>query len=388
MSKELEAFLKRLAEALGKAKEIEVETVDLRAEEVEIMLRSALLARLARIPVRRIELPKVEFKVPAESHKGKVAEVKLGATKAEGGTRASTVVIGGETALPGCLFEGDMPNKPVVCLDVFDVEIPLPKAVRERLEDVTEDPVTWAKACVERFGAEVVQVHLVSTSPTGLNTPPAEAARTVEEVLQAVKVPIAVGAPGDPRKDPLVLEKVAEVAEGERILLNSAKLDNDYKRIADAAKKHGHVVLGLAALSISLQKALNRALLAEGLTKEDIVMDPTTGALGYGLESTFSTMERIRLAALAGDEELQMPIAAAASNAWGVRESWMTVPEWGPKEPRGILWEISTAIAVLLAGCDFLMMLHPDAATRVKSFIRGLYQRGPSPPVDWISAKF
>jgi len=37
------------------------------------------------------------------------------------------------------------------------------------------------------------------------------------------------------------------------------------------------------------------------------LIDPLTGGLGYGLEYTYSVMERIRLAALGGDAMLSSP---------------------------------------------------------------------------------
>ena len=39
-----------------------------------------------------------------------------------------------------------------------------------------------------------------------------------------------------------------------------------------------------------------------GVTDEKIVMDPTTGGLGYGLEYSYSVMERDRMAALTQED--------------------------------------------------------------------------------------
>lgn len=282
-----------------------------------------------------------------------------------------------------------MPHRPIISFDIFDMEIPLPRAVRKCFGDTLKDPAEWARLCVEKYGAEMVQIHLVSTSPSSLNRNPLEAAKTVEDILQSVKVPIAVGGSGDPEKDPAVLEKAAEVTEGERIILNSARLDTDFKKIGEAAKEHGHAVIAFSTLDMNLQRTLNRELLAIGLPKESIIMDPTTAALGYGLEYSFSTMERIRLAGLLGDLDLQMPLASGSSNAWGAREAWMEMPEWGPRDLRGLLWETTTALLLLMAGCDFFMMVHPESARILKLVIDWLMkeERKIEEIIDWTRAR-
>jgi len=174
--------------------------------------------------------------------KNKIEEVTLGATASDGGTRGHTITIGGERALP-YYFDAPMPNPNRITLDVFDMPIPLAKAVRVNYEDVMHDPGEWAKKAVKEFGADMVTVHLISTDPSIKDTSPVEAAKTVEEVLQAVDVPIVIGGSGNPQKDPEVLVKAAEVAEGERCLLASASFNLDYVKIGEAAKKYNHVVL-------------------------------------------------------------------------------------------------------------------------------------------------
>ncbi len=152
-------------------------------------------------------------------------------------------------------------------------------------------------------------------------------------------------------------------------LLASANLDLDYKRIVAAAKKYNHNVLSWVSLDINDQKMLNKLLLDLEMPKDRIVLDPTTAALGYGIEYSFTIIERIRQNALKGDTDLQMPISCGATNAWGARESWMNVPEWGAREHRGPLWEVVTSLTVLMAGADILMELNPKAAGIVKDVI-------------------
>ncbi|MHC1596581.1 MAG: pterin-binding domain-containing protein, partial [Candidatus Syntropharchaeales archaeon] len=130
-----------------------------------------------------------KFSVEPEKYTTAVEEVTIGATKADGGTRETTVTVGGERALPFFNYAAPMPNPIAITLDCFDMPIGLAKAVKVHYEDVMESPGEWAKKNVEKFGADMVTIHLISTDPLIKDTPPKEAAKVVEEVLQAVKVP-------------------------------------------------------------------------------------------------------------------------------------------------------------------------------------------------------
>lgn len=356
----LEEALKELVEA----EEVELRKVSIDVEELVFKVNQMLAGFRPGQP-RAEEI--YRFKPPVRSYKGAIVEVRLGATRAQGGSRGRVVKIGGQSTL--YRFEGGYKNKPVVAFDVFDMEMPsFPRALRERWGDVWDDPAGWAKEAV-KLGSEVVTLHLISTDPRVKDTPPGEAARTVEDVLQAVDVPLIVGGSGNPEKDPLVFEKVAEAAQGEMLLLASANLDLDFKKIVEAANSYGHNVLSFTSMNITDQQSLNRMLLDAGLPKERLVQDPTTGALGYGLDYTYSIIERLKQNALKGDEVLQCPVFCGVTNAWAAREAWMKEPAWGAREYRGPLWEILTAVTVLNAGADGMMMLHPEAVRIVKELI-------------------
>ena len=301
-----------------------------------------------------------------------IQEVVLGATKNNGGSRKYSVTLGGEKTMP-YFFDSKMPNKNRVTMDVFDMPVNLAKSVRANYEDVLEDPAAWAKKAVDVFGADMITIHLISTDPSIKDTSAKDAAKTVEEILQAVKVPIVIGGSGNPQKDPEVLEKAAEAAEGERVLIASANLNMDYKRIGAAAKEYGHVILSWTQMDINAQKELNRKLFRQcGIAPDSLIMDPTTAALGYGLDYAYSNMERIRMAGLSGDKELAFPLSSGTTNAWGAREAWMIespVKEdsgWGDREFRGPIWEIITGLTLALAGNDLFMMMHPRAVYFLK----------------------
>ncbi len=343
------------------------------------------------------ELISSKFEVGnVEEWKHTIQEVTLGATSADGGSRKSTVTLGGENALP-FYFDAEMPHRNYVTMDVFDMPIGMAKAVKMNYEDVINDPAEWAKKVVRDFNADMVTIHLISTDPLINDTPAREAAKVVEDVLQAVDVPIVIGGSGNPQKDPEVLEKAAEVAEGERCLLASASLNLDYERIAKAANDHGHAVLSWTQLEINAQKELNRKLMKQcNVPRENIVMDPTTAALGYGLDYAYTNMERIRLAGLMGDDELTFPMSSGTTNAWGARESWMVSSplkqdsDWGPREYRGPIWEIVTGLTLALAGNDLFMMMHPTAVQVVKEITQtffGLKEEEPIDITNWIGAE-
>jgi len=369
-------------------KEIEIEDVNFEIDRLRFRLPTQILApqfakQLAPVE-EQPELESYEFIPPVNQYRGEVAEVILGATKAEGGTRGRSITVGGSKTPPFYTFETEKPNPPVVVGDVFDMKISLPKPVRSHFDEVLDDPAEWARVYVEKFDVDMIDIELISTDPLISDTPISESAKVVEDVLQAVDVPIIIGGSGSPEKDGDLLSKMAEVAEGERVLLSSATPDL-YEPIAEAAKKYDHAVLSWTSLDINQQKELNRNLL-EYIPKEKIIIDPTSAALGYGIEYAFTIMERMRLSALWADQELQNPMAAATSNSWAAREAWRKDPELGPRMLRGPLWETTSTLTFLLAGVDMFISLHPAAIRTVKEVSKWLMNPESSkPPINWIN---
>ena len=310
-----------------------------------------------------------------------IQEVTIGATKADGGSRGHVVKLGGEKAMP-FFPDAAMPHAPKITMDVFDMPIGMAKAVKVHYEDVMNDPAEWAKKSVKQFGADLITVHLISTDPLLKDTSPQEAVKVVENVLQAVDVPICIGGSGNPEKDPILLKKAAEVCQGERVLIASANLNMDWEMIGKACVDNGHVCLAWTQLEINSQKELNRKLMkVAGVPRESIVMDPTTAALAYGLDFAYTNMERIRLGALKGDEELTFPMSSGTTNAWGVREAWMVKSpnkqdsDWGDRMLRGPIWEILTGYTLAMAGVDIFMMMHPLAVAYVHEITQSLMGR-------------
>jgi acetyl-CoA decarbonylase/synthase complex subunit delta len=391
-------FSPELLDLLAKFREIELEDFELEVKDLELWLQpgalpSQIMPQLKVAPALKgkpTELMTVPFVPPVETYPGKIVEVKLGATKGEGGTRGRSIIIGGETSPAFYTFERPVVHPPIVTLDVFDMELPLSKAVKMHVKDVIGDPAAWAKLAVEKFGADMVTVHLISIDPLLKDATPKDAVKTVEEITQAVDVPLVIGGCGDPVKDTVVFAEIAETFAGERFLISSLTQDMDVERCAKFVKKNGHVALSFTPMDLNLARELNRRLY-DFLDKEDIVMDLTTAALGYGLDYAFTNMERARLAGLMGDVELAHPMSSGTTNAWAAREAWMKMPpEWEPRELRGPLWEVTTALTLLLTGVDLFMMMHPAAVKTLKEVTAQLVSGKKADATkfaDWVSLK-
>lgn len=374
-----------LDDMFGDFAELVLENVTIELDELKIALRPMVQQLAKTVAGPALEMPRslipASFTKPLGEYTESIQEITIGAKKGQGGSRGSTITIGGHTAPAWDLFQAGPKHPPIVTADVFDMPISLAKMVKMHYKEVLDDPAEWAKLCVNKFGADAVTLHLISTDRALGDTSPNDAAKVIEDVLQAVKVPIIIGSAGDPVKDGPVLAKAAEVCEGERTLLCSATVDV-YEDIAIAAKKHDQLVLSWTSIDINQAKELNRRLF-DWLTPEQIVIDPTTAALGYGLEYAFTIMQRMRLAGLLGDEELRFPISSGTTNAWAAREAWLKNPELGPRELRGPIWESVTALALLLAGSDLMMMMHPAAIKTVHDLVDWMKERQKIKPEEY-----
>jgi acetyl-CoA decarbonylase/synthase complex subunit delta len=386
-----------ILEALAKYQEIELSDVEISFEELEINLTPGGIIGVPRPRAQPILKPKptslIEAKVdlPIKEYSGKIVEVKLGATRTEGGTRNKSIVIGGQSVPAYYNFQQMPPHKPVIAFDVFDwPKVSLAKAVKEHFRDVVHDPAEWARLCVEKYNAEMINLHFLTIDPLIENTSPSAAVKVVENVLQAVDVPIAIGGCGDPKKDLAVFTAIAEATKGERLLINSVTLDMDIEKSAKMIKDNDHVAIAFTSMDVNKARELNRKLY-DYLPKEQIVMDTTTAALGYGLDYAFTVMERCRLAGLKGDPELNHPMSSGSTNAWAAREAWMKMSDqWTPRELRGPLWETITAQTLLLTGVDYFMMMHPAAANAIRTIIDRLMSgknANTGDTVEWVSLK-
>ncbi|MGB9757685.1 MAG: CO dehydrogenase/acetyl-CoA synthase subunit delta [Candidatus Bipolaricaulaceae bacterium] len=309
-----------------------------------------------------------------ESFSQAIYTVRLGASWEEGGTRTKVVTVGGERALPFHHFDGEIPNPPVVAMEVWDIPPEdWPDPVRAPFQGVLDSPGKWARKCVEEYGADLICLRLVGTDPAGENRAPAEAASVVKEVLAAVGVPLIIWGCGNPDKDNEVFPVVGEAAAGENCLLGTITQDN-YKTLVAVATAYKHKLIAESPVDINIAKQVNILAMDAGFPLEDLVIYPSTGALGYGIEYVYSIMERTRLAGLGGDKFMAQPILCdIGKEAWAVKEARASKeeqPSWGDERLRGPLWEATTAYMYLLAGADILIMRHPQAVRAVKEMIQ------------------
>ena len=308
--------------------------------------------------------------IPKVAYSGSIKEVKLG-----DGPKAVTV--GGEESYPFHLFEGEMPNPPKIAMEVYDAPPEeWPAAALEPFEGVTDDPAAWAKRCVDDYGAELVCLQLASTDPNGLDRSAEEAVEVVKKVADAVDVPLIVWGVNNEDKDAEVLRLVAETCEGKSLILGPV-IEGNYRQIGAAAIAYKHTVASSTPIDINLCKQLNILLGDLGVPDEQIIVDPTTGGLGYGLEYSYSVMERNRMAALTQqDERLQFPMICNLGNeVWKVREVKIPEsedPKLGDAKKRGIMMEAVTAMSLLLAGADVLVMRHPESVAQIRTAIESL----------------
>jgi len=298
----------------------------------------------------------MEYKAPVEAYSGVVREITIG----KGG---KALKIGGENILPLHFFDqGRNPNPAKFVLEVLDIKpADWPEHLVEPFKDVISDAVKWAKKC-EGFGIDAISLYLISTDPAEKDTPAEEAAGLVKKVAQAINVPLIVYGSGDEKKDAEVLPKVAQVCDGMNLLIGPVLKEN-YEIVGKAILDHGHTAIAQTPLDINLLKELN-VKLGKFFPADRIVIDPLSSALGYGMEYSFSLMERVKqIGIITKDGMTQMPIIA---NLGG--ECWKAKQAKENKE-QGLLWEGITALLLLLAGANILVLRHPETLKLIKETI-------------------
>jgi acetyl-CoA decarbonylase/synthase, CODH/ACS complex subunit delta len=310
--------------------------------------------------------------IPKDTWSGSVHTTILGAIAADGGTRSHTVTVGGHKSLPFMHFEYPESHRPVIALEIKDRRpddwSPL---LLELWGQAANDPASWAKAA-DKAGAELLVLSLSQTGSDGNPTTPDAAVAATQAVLKASGLPLLVFAPGQADLDNRLMVPVAEATTGERLVLGICE-DKNYRTIVATAMANGHLISTRTPMDVNLAKQLNILVRDMGITPDRILMDPTTGALGYGIEYGYSVMERLRLAALQGDSNTQSPmIVTPGAEAWKAKEAKIghDVPAaWGDWQERAINWETLTAVALIESGADIVVLRHPESLRRVHTAI-------------------
>lgn len=307
------------------------------------------------------------FEIPKQDYSGEIRATTLGV-----GDKAVTV--GGENSYPFHTFEGDMPNAPKIAMEIWDKDPgdDWAEAAKEPYKDVLGDPVAWAKKVLE-YEPDLLVIQCQSADPNGDNAPAEEVADRVKSVVDEVDVPVVVWGTYNHEKDIEVMRLVSEKCQNKNLIIGPVE-EGDHKQEGAAAMGYNHTIAASSPIDVNLSKQLNILLGNLGVKDEKIIVDPTTGGLGYGLEYTYSIMERIMMAALTQeDDKLQRPVICnMAHEVWKTKEAKLSeeeAPELGDAAKRGILMEAVTAVSLLMAGANVLMMRHPEAVKLVRNFI-------------------
>jgi acetyl-CoA decarbonylase/synthase, CODH/ACS complex subunit delta len=328
----------------------------------------------------------VAFEVPKQLYSGKIREITLGQGN-------GAVKIGGEDSYPFHLFEGSMPNPPKIAMEVWDCDPSdeWPEAALEPFKDVISAPDSWAKKCVEKYGADMIVLQLKSTDPNGMDGSAEEAAETVKKVLDVIDVPLVVWGTANNQKDEEVLKKISEACEGSNLALAPVE-EGNHKGVGASALGYNHTVVASSPIDVNLAKQLNVLLGNLGVQSDKMLIDPTTGGLGYGLEYSYSVMERIRMAALTQeDDKLQMAMISNIGNEiWKCKEAGQPIeegPALGDPEKRGILMEAVAAASYMMAGSDVVILRHPESVRLVRSFVELMIKGGMATDIGGIAKR-
>ncbi len=300
---------------------------------------------------------------------GTIFTVAIGAKSNEGGSRNEEIKIGGQNCLPLMFKEGVIAHPPQIAFEILDIPgVDLSEELVKVYGAALKDPLSWAQKCVQEFGAKLISVKMQGSHPDFGNRSPLESAKFIELLLKKVNAPLIITGSGDDANDSLVIPACSEAAKGERCLIGSAVQDS-YKTLVASVLADGHSLIAESPIDINIAKQLNILISDMGLGLERIVINPTIGALGYGLEYAYSIMERARIAALAGDKTLACPfICFVGQEAWKTKEAKVN-PE------QGIIWETITATSLIQAGADLLVMQHPRAVSKVSQFMEQLFKK-------------
>jgi acetyl-CoA decarbonylase/synthase complex subunit delta len=326
------------------------------------------------------------FEFPKQPYSGKIGTTTIGTGK-------GALTLGGEESYPFYAFEGKMPNPPKIAMEIWDYDPSKdwPAAAVEPFKDVISSPEAWAKKCVKDYGADIIVLQMKSIDPNGMDRKPDEAAAVAKKVIDAVDVPVVVWGTANNQKDEEALKKISEICQGKSVSLSPVE-EGNHKGVGASALAYGHIIVASSPIDVNLAKQLNILLGNLGVAGNKLVIDPTTGGLGYGLEYSYSVMERIRMAALTQeDDKLQIPMISNVGNeVWKCKEAGQSIeeaPTLGDPEKRGILMEGVAATCYLMAGSDVVILRHPESVRLVRSFIERMVKGGAATDVKPVAKK-
>ena len=287
------------------------------------------------------------------------------------------VKIGGENVFPLYSFDAAIENAPKVGIEITDFGMEHePECIKKYYEGCAT-LADMARKAASMEGVDFLSFRMEGGDPNGANKSTEELIGELKEIADAVDLPLVVCGCKNVEKDAELFSKAAEALNGKNAVILSAKEEN-YKTVGAAAGLAYKQIVGAeSAVDINLAKQLNVLISQLGVDSKSVVMNVGSAAVGYGFEYVISTMDRVKAAALQqGDANLQMPIITpVASEAWGVKEAMASetdAPEWGSQEERGIDMEVETAMAVIAAGSNAVILKHPESIKIISGLMKEL----------------
>ena len=295
----------------------------------------------------------------------------------EFGTGDKAVKIGGENVFPLYSFDAAIENAPKVGIEITDFGMEHePECIKKYYEGCAT-LADMARKAASMEGVDFLSFRMEGGDPNGANKSTEELIGELKEIADAVDLPLVVCGCKNVEKDAELFSKAAEALNGKNAVILSAKEEN-YKTVGAAAGLAYKQIVGAeSAVDINLAKQLNVLISQLGVDSKSVVMNVGSAAVGYGFDYVISTMDRVKAAALQqGDANLQMPIITpVASEAWGVKEAMASetdAPEWGSQEERGIDMEVETAMAVIAAGSNAVILKHPESIKIISGLMKEL----------------
>lgn len=256
-----------------------------------------------------------------------------------------------------------------VCEILTNIPPNYPKLLKEAWGGTLYNPVECVKSAMEKdFSSIAIRFNIENCE--NIDAEIEKSKEQLKEILKLTDFPLYLIGTFRREVDVKLLPELARTADRKCII--GCVEEENFKQIAPVVKECKHDIIARTPIDINLTKQLNILLTEQGIEADNIIIDPNTGGLGYGLDYAYSVIERIKQAALSGDAMLNMPIIAfVGEEAWKTKEAKSAnVPgEWGDMKTRALSWECITAAAMLVSGANMVVMRHPESIKRVQEFI-------------------
>lgn len=197
-----------------------------------------------------------------------------------------------------------------------------------------------------------------------------KATKLLKELLPHITKPLLIHGINDKAIDTKLLPALANALDRQAII--SFAEENTYKEIVPSIIAGNHILSIRTPIDINLAKEMNILTTDMGLNPDNILIDTDMGGLGYGLEYSYSVMERIKLAAFSGDKMLNMPmISFVGEEVLKAKETKSDNYDksYGELNKRGHMYEIAASSAVIATGCNILVIQHPETVSTIKSIM-------------------